>query len=81
MTNPLIATLQQTRSAGRMALCGYFLVGYPTPDEFFRSVRASVDLDVIEFGIPADEPRMDGPVIANAHQIVTGSVASMPSLL
>ncbi|MEO8608369.1 MAG: tryptophan synthase subunit alpha [Chloroflexota bacterium] len=72
MTNPLITTLQQTRKQGRMALCGYFLVGYPTPDEFFRSVRASVDLDVIEFGIPADEPRMDGPVIASAHQVVTG---------
>ncbi|MBZ0286824.1 MAG: tryptophan synthase subunit alpha, partial [Anaerolineae bacterium] len=72
MTNPLIAKLQQTRREGRMALCGYFLVGYPTPDEFFRTVRASVDLDVIEFGIPADEPRMDGPVIASAHQVVTG---------
>lgn len=54
-----------------MALCGYFLVGYPTPDEFFRTVRASVDLDVIEFGIPADEPHIDGPVIASAHQVVT----------
>ena len=72
MTNPLIATLQKTRGEGRMALCGYFLVGYPTPDEFFRTVRASVDLDVIELGIPADEPRMDGPVIATAHQVVTG---------
>jgi tryptophan synthase alpha chain len=72
VTNPLIAKLQQTRREGRMALCGYFLVGYPSPDEFFRTVRASVDLDVVEFGIPADEPRMDGPVIASAHQVVTG---------
>jgi len=54
-----------------MALCGYFLAGYPTPDEFFRMVRAARDLDVIEFGIPADEPRLDGPVISSAHQIVT----------
>jgi tryptophan synthase alpha chain len=72
MTNSLLAKLQQTRQEGRMALCGYFLVGYPTPDEFFRMVRASADLDVIEFGIPADEPLMDGPVIASAHQVVTG---------
>jgi tryptophan synthase alpha chain len=72
VTNPLIAKLQQTRREGRMALCGYFLVGYPTPDQFFQTVRAAVELDVIEFGIPADEPRMDGPVIASAHQVVTG---------
>jgi tryptophan synthase alpha chain len=71
MTNPLIAALQQTRAAGRMALCGYFLAGYPTPDDFFRMVRAAGDLDVIEFGIPADEPRLDGPIIASAHQVVT----------
>jgi tryptophan synthase alpha chain len=72
VSNALIETLHRTRQAGRMALCGYFLVGYPTPDKFFHMVRAAHDLDVIEFGIPADEPLMDGPVIASAHQIVTG---------
>ena len=72
MSNPLIETLHRTRQAGRMALCGYFLVGYPTPDQFFQMVRAAHDLDVLEFGIPADDPLMDGPVIASAHHIVTG---------
>lgn len=72
MPNPLITSLQQIRQSGRMALCGYFLAGYPTPDEFFRMVRAASNLDIIEFGIPADEPRLDGPVIATAHQVVTG---------
>ena len=54
-----------------MALCGYFLVGYPTPDAFYSMVRAADGLDVIEFGIPADTPSLDGPVIASAHEIVT----------
>lgn len=54
-----------------MALCGYFLVGYPSPDEFFRMVRAAHNLDVIEFGIPTDMPYIDGPVIAGAHEVVT----------
>ncbi|MBZ0282920.1 MAG: tryptophan synthase subunit alpha [Anaerolineae bacterium] len=71
MANPLLTRLQAVRQSGRMALCGYFLAGYPTPDVFFRMVRAAAALDVIEFGIPADEPILDGPVIANAHQLVT----------
>ena len=69
--NHLIETLHATRAAGRMALCGYFLAGYPTPDEFFHTVRAARDLDVFEFGIPADDPALDGPVIAQAHEVVT----------
>lgn len=71
MSNPLLTRLHEIRQSGRMALCGYFLAGYPTPDEFFKKVRAANDLDIIEFGIPADEPVFDGPVIAKAHQIVT----------
>lgn len=71
MPNRLLETLSQTRSQGRMALCGYFLVGYPTPVEFYRMARAARDLDVIEFGIPAANPSLDGPVIASAHGIVT----------
>jgi tryptophan synthase alpha chain len=69
--NPLIRTLREIRESGRIALCGYFLAGYPTPDEFFRAVRAARDLDVIEFGIPSVNPTLDGPVIARAHEVVT----------
>lgn len=54
-----------------MALCGYFLAGYPTPEDFFHMVRAGRDLDIIEFGIPAENPALDGPVIASAHEVVT----------
>ncbi len=69
--NHLLATLQDTRAAGRIALCGYFLAGYPTPEAFYRVVRAAQALDVIEYGIPADNPTMDGAVISEAHAVVT----------
>jgi tryptophan synthase alpha chain len=68
--NRLLLTLKHTRASGRMALCGYFLAGYPAPDEFYRLVRAASNLDVIEFGIPSTNPAMDGPVIASAHEMV-----------
>jgi tryptophan synthase alpha chain len=69
--NPLLEALKTIRASGRMALCGYFLAGYPTPDAFFHMVRAARDLDVIEFGIPSDDPALDGTIIARAHQVVT----------
>lgn len=67
----ILDTIRATRAAGRMALCGYFLVGYPTPADFYRMVRAARALDIVEFGIPADDPRLDGPIIASAHETVT----------
>lgn len=70
-SNMLLRTLQQTRANGRMALCGYFLAGYPTPEDFYSLVRAANDLDVIEFGLPAQQPLLDGPVISDAHEVVT----------
>ncbi len=71
MSKTILETLHETRQNGRMALCGYFLAGYPSPDDFYRMVRAAHNLDIFEFGIPADEPRLDGPVIATAHEVVT----------
>lgn len=69
--NPLLRNLREIRARGRIALCGYFLAGYPTPDAFFRAVRAARSLDVIEFGIPSVNPVLDGPLIAHAHEVVT----------
>ena len=67
--NPLFRTLKHARASGRMALCGYFLTGYPVPDEFFRLVRAARALDVFEFGVPCARPALDGPVITGAHEV------------
>jgi tryptophan synthase alpha chain len=65
----LLSTVRRVRESGRIALCGYFLVGFPTPKEFYRLVRAAQRLDVVEFGIPSGNPMFDGPAIANAHQV------------
>lgn len=69
--NLLLSMLRDLRAEGRAALCGYFLAGYPNPEDFYRIVRAARELDVIEFGIPARDPSFDGPVIASAHEVVT----------
>jgi tryptophan synthase alpha chain len=71
-TNPLLETLRDIRASGRMALCGYLLAGFPSPEAFYRAARAARELDVIEFGIPTPAPLMDGPVIARAHELVVG---------
>lgn len=68
--NRLLRVLQEARASKRVALCGYFLAGYPSPELFYRAVRAAEPLDVIEYGIPADNPSMDGQVIASAHTTV-----------
>jgi tryptophan synthase alpha chain len=51
-------------------LCGYFLVGFPSPARFYQLVRSAQRLDVMEFGIPSREPRLDGPTISHAHEVV-----------
>ncbi len=67
----LLNRIREVNAAGRAALCGYFLAGYPNPDTFYRAVRAAGALDVIEYGVPADDPTLDGATIAEAHKVVT----------
>jgi len=69
-SNPLMAAIRQARAAGRTALCGYFLAGYRTPEEFYRAARLASRLDVLELGIPSRQPWMDGPTIEQAHRTV-----------
>lgn len=69
--NPLIRGIQQINQEGRMALCGYFLTGYSTPKNFYHCIRALHNIDVFEFGIPSENPYMDGPIISSAHRHVT----------
>jgi tryptophan synthase alpha chain len=67
----LLSRIREVNAQGRAALCGYFLAGYPNPDTFYRAVRAADALDVIEYGVPADDPTIDGATIAGAHRVVT----------
>jgi len=69
--NHLMDKIRQVNESGRIALCGYFLTGYKTPEYFYSMVRAAEKLDIIEFGIPSGNPVLDGHIISDAHDIVT----------
>lgn len=66
----MVSTVRRVRESGRIALCGYFLVGFPSPGQFYRIVRAAQRLDIMEFGVPSQAPRLDGPTISKAHDVV-----------
>lgn len=68
--NPLIHTINRIRKSGRIALCGYFLTGYRTPEMFYQAVKSASGLDIIEFGIPSSNPYLDGATIGEAHRTV-----------
>jgi len=71
MNNALLTTIRNINDSGRVALCGYFLAGYPSPQAFYACARAAKTIDVFEFGIPAGDPCFDGPVISSAHKAVS----------
>jgi tryptophan synthase alpha chain len=68
--NRLTSTVRRIRATGRVALCGYFLAGYRTPERFYSAVRAAEALDLLEFGIPSSNPYLDGDLIRGAHRVV-----------
>jgi len=70
-SNPLILKLREINSSGRVALCGYFLAGYDTPKSFYSYVKSLHNIDIMEFGIPSEDPFLDGPDISKAHHHVT----------
>ena len=70
-SNPLIRHITEINTSGRVALCGYFLTGYQSPETFFSCIRSLSCIDVFEFGIPAENSPLDGPVIADTHSRVT----------
>jgi tryptophan synthase alpha subunit len=45
-------------------------VGFPSPGEFYRIVRVAQRLDIMEFGVPSNCPRLDGLTISRAHDVV-----------
>ena len=48
----------------------YLTLGYPTMDQFFRDVAtlAEAGMDILEVGIPVDDPALDGKIIADTHR-------------
>jgi len=55
---------------GRCALITYLTLGYPSPADSLRLIRALAHggADVIELGVPFSDPVADGPVIQHASQ-------------
>lgn len=68
--NSLLSTIRNINISGRVALCGYFLSGYESPENFLNKVRIASNLDIVEFGIPTIDPFLDGTTISNAHKKV-----------
>lgn len=54
------------------AFVGYFLFGYPNKQEFYKTISdlESTNLNIIEIGIPSNDPYFDGEIIRNAHKSI-----------
>jgi tryptophan synthase alpha chain len=64
------AMFQGAKDEGRMAIIGYLPVGFPDPDTFIRAVEVSSEagMDILEVGMPAEDPKFDGEVIRTAQE-------------
>lgn len=51
---------------GRPLLACYFALGDPVFDDEIRDIYEECGVDIIEFGVPARDPYLDGPDIAGA---------------
>ncbi|HEY8426233.1 MAG TPA: tryptophan synthase subunit alpha [Limnochordales bacterium] len=68
MSRPLSVTFERAKAASRIVLVGYLPAGFPEPGRFAGVVQeaAACGLDVLELGLPVDDPFLDGPVIRQA---------------
>jgi tryptophan synthase alpha chain len=60
------------KEAGRIALIGYLILGFPDAEGFKASAEASFEagLDILELGFPTQDSFMDGEVISRANAAV-----------
>lgn len=83
--NRLLYTFANLAAEGRAALAPFITGGDPDLYAFKRILMAlpEAGADIVEVGLPAREPAMDGPVIAKAHErartagVTTASVLSV----
>jgi len=61
-------------NAGKIALCGYFLSAHDSPKKFYSILKNLQGIDIVEYGIPSENPFLDGTIIANAHRYVTSEL-------
>lgn len=76
MISTIINQIQLRRDNNEIALVGFLPIGFPSEKEFNELVKISIDegVDVIELGIPIDNPYLDGKIIreANNHVLQAG---------
>jgi tryptophan synthase alpha chain len=67
----LADTLARTKQENRAALITGMPAGFPTVDDGFAAIRATLDsgADIVEVGLPHSDPLLDGPVIQAANDI------------
>ena len=64
--------IRHAQSENRMAFIGYLPAGYPDPDAFIRAVEvcSKAGMDILEIGLPSNNPRFDGVVIRRAQEML-----------
>jgi tryptophan synthase alpha chain len=64
-------TLAKCRAEGRAALVGYLPACFPTPERGVAALKALVEggVDMVEVGLPYSDPVLEGPTIAQSHDI------------
>jgi len=64
-------TLAKCRAEGRAALVGYLPACFPTPERGIAALKALVEggVDMVEVGLPYSDPVLEGPTIAQSHDI------------
>ncbi len=74
---------ERAKAEGRMALVGYLPASWPSEAGFRECVEAAflAGLDILEVGVPALDPFMDGEVIRSAVASVRGRGVSAASAL
>jgi hypothetical protein len=64
-------TFARCKAEGRAALVGYLPACFPTPERGVKALRAMVEggVDMVEVGLPYSDPVLEGPTIAQSHDI------------
>lgn len=64
-------TFARCKAEGRSALVGYLPACFPTPERGVKALNALVEggVDLVEIGLPYSDPVLEGPTIAQSHDI------------
>ena len=80
---PVTAAFARCRAEGRAALVGYLPACFPTPERGIANLKALVDggVDMLEIGLPYSDPVLEGPTIAQSHDIALRAGSTTAAVL